>query len=418
MNPCSLRIVLIALLALPWHAAGAETADPGSGTDTQMFLFSGFGTLGVVHSSEALADFTSSVFQPGGAGYPDSWSAAVDSLIGAQLTVNINPKLSAIVQIVAQQNYDNTYTPHIEWANVKYLFTPDFSIRIGRIVTPTFLASGSVNVGYITPWVRPPPEVYQLLPIENSDGADISYRLHIGAVTDTLQLNYGRNNSELPYNRGSAEARRLWGFANTAEYGALTVHLAYQELHLTIASFNALFNSFRLFGPQGIAIADEYDLDNKDSVTETIGASYDPGHYFVMGEWARANSNAVFAVGTAWYVSGGYRLGKFTPYLTYAEVKTDRNSDPGLALAALPPNRAGFAAGLNAALNAILELNADQNTVSVGSRWDFMRNVDLKLQIDHSRHGPGSSGELTNLQPGFRPGGEVNLFSATVDFVF
>jgi hypothetical protein len=32
--------------------------------------------------------------------------------------------------------------------------------------------------------------------------------------------------------------------------------------------------------------------------------------------------------------------------------------------------------------------------------------------------GPGSSGELTNLQPGFRPGGEDNLFSATVDFVF
>jgi hypothetical protein len=137
-----------------------------------------------------------------------------------------------------------------------------------------------------------------------------------------------------------------------------------------------------------------------------------------MGEWARANANSIFAVGTAWYVSGGYRLGKFTPYLTYADVKSDINSAPGLTLAALPPNLAGFAAGLNAGLNAILETNPDQSTVSVGSRWDFMRNVDLKLQIDHSRHGPGSSGELTNLQPSFRPGGEVNLFTAMVDFVF
>jgi hypothetical protein len=25
---------------------------------------------------------------------------------------------------------------------------------------------------------------------------------------------------------------------------------------------------------------------------------------------------------------------------------------------------------------------------------------------------------LTNLQPGFRPGGEDNLFTATLDFVF
>jgi hypothetical protein len=408
--------MIIALIALmvPWCAAGAETADPVSGT--QLFSLSGFGTLGVVHSSEDLADFTSSVFKPSGAGYGGSWSTVVDSLLGAQLTANITPKLSAVVQVIAEQNYDNTYTPHVEWANVKYLFTPDFSIRIGRTVLPTFFVSDSRDVGYANPWVRPPPEVYQLLPISNSDGVDISYRLHIGAVTDTLQGNYGQNNAALP--RGSAEGKHLWGLSNTAEYGPFTVHLAYQELHLTIASFDTLFNAFRQFGPQGVAIANEYDLDNKPLVTETIGASYDAGHYFVMGEWARANANSIFAVGTAWYVSGGYRLGKFTPYLTYADVKSDRNSAPGLTLAALPPNLAGFAAGLNAGLNAILETNPDQSTVSVGSRWDFMRNVDLKLQIDHSRHGPGSSGELTNLQPSFRPGGEVNLFTAMVDFVF
>src|ERR1700683_748814 len=292
MNLRSLRIALIVLLALSRYAAGAETVAPGS--DTPMFSMNAFGTVGVVHSSEDFADFTSSVFQPGGAGYSENWSAAVDSLIGAQLTGNINPRLSAVVQIIAQQNSDNTYTPHVEWANVKYLVTPDFSIRIGRIVMPTFFVSDSVNVGYTTPWVRPPPAVYHLLPIDNSDGADISYRLHIGALTDTLQGNYGQNNSDLPYNRGSAPARHQWGFADTAEYGPLTVHLACQELHLTIASFDALFNAFRLFGPQGTAIADEYDVDNKLFVTETIGASYDPGHYFVMGEWARANTNSVF----------------------------------------------------------------------------------------------------------------------------
>jgi hypothetical protein len=413
----SIKIAQIALMALPWCTAGAESADPGSGTQ-QLFSFSAFGTLGVVHSSEDFADFTSSIYQPGGAGYGGSWSAAVDSLIGAQVTANITPKLSAVVQIIAQQNYDNTYTPHVEWANVKYLFTPDFSVRLGRIVLPTFLASDSVNVGYTIPWVRPPPEVYQLVPITNSDGVDISYRLHISSLTDTLQGHYGQNNSRLPYDRGSTDAKNLWGFINTAEYGPFTVHLAYQQLHLTLASTDPLFNAFRLFGPQGIAIADEYNLDNKLFVTETIGASYDPGQYFLMSEWARDSSNSTYGVGTAWYISGGYRLGKFTPYLTYAEVKTDRNSDPGLSLTGLPPNLAGFAAGLNAGLNAILETNPDQNTVSVGSRWDFVRNFDLKLQIDHSRHGPGSSGELSNLQPGFRPGGEDNLFTATLDFVF
>jgi hypothetical protein len=51
-------------------------------------------------------------------------------------------------------------------------------------------------------------------------------------------------------------------------------------------------------------------------------------------------------------------------------------------------------------------------------RWDFTKNFDFKLQCDHTRLGPGSPGTLINTQPGFRPGGTLNLFSATVDFVF
>ena len=38
--------------------------------------------------------------------------------------------------------------------------------------------------------------------------------------------------------------------------------------------------------------------------------------------------------------------------------------------------------------------------------------------VDHMRLGPGSQGTLINAQPGFRPGGTVNLFSVAVDFVF
>ena len=127
----------------------------------------------------------------------------------------------------------------------------------------------------------------------------------------------------------------------------------------------------------------------------------------------------MFGKNTAWYASGGYRFGKFTPFLTYGSVKQDSNtSDPGLNLAALPPFLVGPATGLNAGLNAILGSAAVQTTISVGSRWDLMRNVDLKLQYDHTRHGAGSPGTLSNLQPGFRPGGTVDLVSVALDFVW
>jgi hypothetical protein len=54
----------------------------------------------------------------------------------------------------------------------------------------------------------------------------------------------------------------------------------------------------------------------------------------------------------------------------------------------------------------------------VGARWDLMRNAAFKLQYDRTRIGAGSNGALTNLQPGFQTGGKLDVFSATVDFIF
>jgi hypothetical protein len=59
-----------------------------------------------------------------------------------------------------------------------------------------------------------------------------------------------------------------------------------------------------------------------------------------------------------------------------------------------------------------------QKTVSIGGRWDFARNAALKLQLDRTHLGAGSSGALINVQPGFQPGGKFTVFSAAIDFVF
>ena len=56
--------------------------------------------------------------------------------------------------------------------------------------------------------------------------------------------------------------------------------------------------------------------------------------------------------------------------------------------------------------------------MSVGARWDVVRNVDIKLQFDHTSLGADSRGWLTNLQPGFPVGTSVDLTTATIDFVF
>ncbi|MEO8136548.1 MAG: hypothetical protein ABI831_21550 [Betaproteobacteria bacterium] len=410
----SFKLGVLAALAAALHTSGAGAVD----FDTSRFSFGGFGTLGAVHSSEDQADFTSNIFKPDGAGYSDSWSADVDSLIGAQVTLNVTPRLSAVLQVIAEQNYDHSHRPHLEWANIKYQFTPDFSVRVGRSVVPTFLYSEARKVAYSYPWVRPPLEVYGLNALTNSDGVDASYRLHFGELTYTVQASAGRKDIHLADDSAVTELRDLRGISNTVEYGPLTAHIVYQKFFGTVPSVNAFFDNFREFGPQGVAIADEYDASHKLVTIFGVGVSYDPGKWFLMAEWGHNDTHSFLGRSSAWYASGGYRFGNVTPFISYAQARANNLSDPGLDLASLPDFLAEPATELNAVLNSILSTRTVQDTVSIGGRWDFMRNVALKLQIDRTNLGAGSSGQLINTQPGFELGGQFTMISASVDFVF
>jgi hypothetical protein len=406
-------IIITGLFSYP-AAAAADTQDPGA----SMLSFSAFGTFGLVHSSEERADFTASPLAPDGPGYTHSWSPDIDSRVGAQVIAHFTPQLSAMLQVISEQRYDKTYKPDVEWANISYQPTPEFSVRLGRIVLPTFLLSDSRKVGYANPWVRPPAEFYALSPVFDSDGADANYKMQAGDVINTLVGTFGNVSFRAP-GGGDFEVKHLWVIGDTVEYRSLTLHIAYQASSFTYDTLDPLFDGFRHFGPQGVALADKYDLENKPSELLTAGAVYDPGKWFVTGEWGRRNLHSAFGESTAWYLSGGYRLAKFTPYLTYAAIKPDsRTSDPGLNVSALPPYLAGPATALNAGLNTILGSAALQNTISVGSRWDFMKNLDLKMQYDHVNVGKGSAGTLINVQPGFERGGAVNLVSIAIDFLW
>lgn len=414
----SIVITSVGLALCSAACAQASEADTDIDIDQPMFSFGGYGTAGVAHSSESRADYTSYFLKPSGAGYSRSWSADVDSRLGAQVSANINPQLSAVVQIVSEQRYDNTYTPILEWANVKYKVTPDLSIRVGRIALSTFLAADYRKVGYAIPWVRTPVEVYGMVPISNSDGVDVSYRLYAGNLTNTLKASYGKSDVKFAGDN-IAQVKNMWGVSNTVEHGAASVRFSYLQSSLNVDYAQPFFNAFRQFGAQGVSLADTYDVDNKAITVISLGGSYDPGKWFAMAEWARSHTRSIFGDKTAWYVSSGYRFGRFTPYITYAQVKANsRTYDPGLNTAMLPPASAGVAMSLNASLNSLLEAIPVQKTISIGGRWDLMKNVALKLQYDHIRLGAGSQGTLIQRQSDFRTGGKVNVVSAVVDFVF
>lgn len=387
------------------------------------FTFSGYGTLGAAHSNERRADYLVDAFKPNGPGYTDATSFEVDSRLGGQVTAGFTPKLSAVVQVLVQQNHDDTWKPRVEWANIKYQVNDDLSVRLGRIVLPVFMVSDTRRVGYSNPWIRPPVEVYSLVPVTTSDGADVSWRMPLGGWSNTVQLTVGRSEADFPnasgFDAGTAEARKLVALVNTLENGPFSARLSYGEARLTIAAYHQLFDLYRMFGPVGNEIADRFMPEDRRVSFLGLSGSYDPGEWFAMAEFTRFDTRSVVGKRTAWFVSAGPRIGKFTPYATYARIRVNSvRSEAGVSPLGLPPELAFVALTINTALNRQLAALPEQTTTSLGLRWDFWRSAALKLQWDHVRASGRSFGSFGNVQPDFPMGARVNILSAAVDFVF
>jgi hypothetical protein len=415
-------IIGAVFLSAAVQAQTSSQTPPENEPEDSIFSFRGYGTAGLVHSSEHQADFIAHDLQKRGAGRNANWSAEVDSRIGAQLDTRFNSDLSAVVQITSEQRYDGSYRPEFEWLNLKYQFTPDFSIRAGRIVLPTFLLSDSRKVGYSSPWVRPPVEVYSLIPLTRLDGVDANWRQRFGEVNNSVQFGYGRSSARLPEDEvvgGKVTAEDGLTVTDTLEYGHSTLHLSYLRTRGTINSYDELFSNYRKLAgffpglaPQVTALIDKYDPNDKEFSIFTMGANYDPGKWFVMGEYGVLDTHSIYGKRSGWYVTSGYRFGKFTPYASFARARLESNSsDPGVASAA--------AAGANKELNKQLTAAPEQKTVSFGIRWDFVKNAALKMQYDRTNIGAGSPGSLDHQIDGkFVPGGHFNVFSVVIDFLF
>ena len=399
-------------------ACGVASASEGETASYPEVSLSGFGSIGVAHASIDTADFTSSILKRSGAGRSRRWSPHVDSRLGAQLDVAVNKHWSAVVQAVSEQGYTGSYSPKVEWANVKYQATPDLSFRFGRIALPVFLAADYRKIAYAYTLVRPPVEVYNAIPLSSSDGVDIHYRWTGGAFKNAVQAFAGSTSRTVGYD-AHLKARGIAGLSHTTTYRATTIRAGVLRADLSLDLARALFDGYRRFGAPGIRLAQRYDIDDRRVYAFSAGLNYDPGNWFFMSELGRIKTASYFGDTYTGYASAGYRFGDLTPYLSYAMVDPDSaTSDPGLATAGMAPAQAQLATVLNGQLNRLLSTIPAQSTIALGARWELHPGAALTVQYERLRTQSGSRGSLINVSGDFRPGRPVHVASAAIDFAF
>lgn len=391
------------------------------------FKFSGFGTLAATKSSEKNADFISNFSQPNGPGFTRSIDLGVDSRVGLQVDLRMGERFSAVVQVVSERRYDDTYTPYLRMAHLKFRAAPGLSFRAGRIPFSAYLISDYQKVGYAQPWVRPPVEVYQFNPLTSVDGVDLSWQTNAGAVALSGQALIGSTSAKGVTTVGTAEFRgkSLGAISLVAVHGSATFRGFYLQMKGTYDSTSidgpsGPYASLRYGGlvPTNLpppyppyvpnpyyspSLADQYQVRDDKITYASLGFNYDPGDWFLMIEAARngGEENQLLHA-TAGYITGGYRFGAWTPYLTAGWKKTDS-----------PTTHSNYIVNL-----IVSSQDHAQNSLSAGLRWDFFKNMALKAQFDHVKNGQGSFGALTNPQPGFKTGESYTLATVSLDFVF
>ncbi len=346
-----------------------------------IYKFEGFGTLGASHSDQKFGDYTLDSTLPKGAGISQDWAMGNDSRIGAQVTGNLTSKVATVFQVISEYSAEGNFKPVVEWANIKYIFSPNTHIRAGRIALPTFLNSDNRKVGFSYPWIHPPLELYRQLAITNSDGVDVMYRSDYWRGLNTVKLLYGSNTIDRP--TSISTSKNIWGIFDTFELDKTTIHIGYQE--------RKSHSKNNLSGITGDWVLNS-DL--------SIGASYDSGAWFMSTEWIQRKSTTKIS---AMYLSAGVRWRELTPYLTYSQ------NSPGSFLPGNAPPSA----------NSIRIASRSQNAASLGLRWDFKKNADLKLQYDQVKLSDRSNGFLANVPNNvILYGSTFHVISFTTDFLF
>jgi hypothetical protein len=373
----------------------------GTASAATTYDVSGFGTAGFAITDTGKADFVRGS-QPVGAN--SQGDVGLDSIAGIQATVHLNDMFSGTTQVLLRRLYDKGFGLDVPLAFIKAQLNKDFAVRVGRVPFPAFLVSDFRQVGYANTWIRPPVEVYGQVPLDNVDGLDMLYTGDAGPVTFNGQAFYGK--TDITIGASDVSVKKIRGVNLSGTIGPLTLRAGRVQSRLTLVSAgDALIAGLRQAG--FTALANDLSTVDKASVFTAYGALLDWKNIIVQVEDTKSVIGGFPADTTGRYGLVGYRVGKFTPYGMYATRTVDSAETSNVVpqFGPLIP----LALGVNA-----LIAGGEQNTTSLGLRWDAMSSVAVKFQYDHVD--PRGVGLFVNAKPGFD--GPVNVLGVAVDVVF
>ena len=359
-------------------------------------LINGFGTVGVTNlggeddgRSYGISGQTN-----------DSWRGDQLSKFGAQLTYGVTDTVGLTLQTTAKA-YGDEWKANLEWAYLSWQSTDNLMMRVGRLRTPVYMYSESIDVGFSYPWLRLPDEVYSQVQLSNYEGADIVYNLPLSFATLSFQLAGGiaKNRDYYIYDEEfDIDYDNVFGSSvslATNDFGTFRVGYVEADIDTDVSG------SFTdIFGNPGTATLLALDKD-KGKFT-SIGYQYDNGTWLTANEWtSRVIENDGSNSTDSFYLMGGRRFGDFLAHVTYAQLDEDEGRQSSWTL------------GLNYNILPTVVLKGEYKRVDTTGGYDgvFVRNAQELYDNTVYDRTNGLAGVPARNYDG-------DIISAGVDFVF
>ena len=316
-----------------------------------------------------------------------------DSKFGLQVTADVASNMQVVAQILAAGS-DENFDLDVEWAYLDWKLSDAVSVRGGKVKEPVFLISDYIEVGYAYPWIRPPQEVYRNNPINTINGLEALFQADVGGMSLIFQPYLGTNTEGVPGFNGALQ------FDASNFYGA-AVQLASRSFTFQVSLLQTDVATSDLSGTGGLAAF----VAEGDAQLISTGLSWDVSNFvgyteFVTRDITDGNVNSmegVFPDQDAWYVTLGYRMGKYLPHLTVAnsEAEPVTGGNPGVS----------------------------QDSITLGIRYEINDSAAFKFEVqsiepDLAAGSYGLFNQQNGLPADFSPGDSATMISAAVDVIF
>ncbi|MDO9624268.1 MAG: hypothetical protein Q7J46_09810 [Pseudomonas sp.] len=333
----------------------------------------------------------------------DSWRGDQLSKFGAQVNYGLTDSIGATLQLTAKPAQDE-WKANVEWAYFSWQANDNLMLRAGRLRTPVYMYSESIDVGFSYPWLRLPDEVYSQVQLSNYEGLDAVYNLPLAFGSMAFQVAGGqaKNRDIFAFDdMHDIDYDKVFG-ANvslaTNDYG--TFRVGYVEADIT----SEIEGIVRLPLALGGTLRNQsfQSLDKQKGKFTSVGYQYDNGTWLTSNEWT---SRVIEADGSgsvdAFYLMGGRRFGDFLAHVTHAQLDDDAGRQNSWTL------------GLNYNLLPNVVLKSEYKRVDTSGGYDgvFVRTPQ---EAFNNAIAESSGGLLGSPARNF----DGDIISVGVDFVF